>query len=74
MAWYEDLTPCTYFDGEQPHRAKLLAVGWLERGHAYHHGMVDSAVRTKLVALFRNPWQPTGRLARLRSLPAAQLA
>ncbi|MBA3468422.1 MAG: hypothetical protein H0T53_02145 [Herpetosiphonaceae bacterium] len=59
MAWYADLTPCTYFDGEQPHGAKLLAVGWLERGHAYHHGMVDRVVRTKLVTLFRNPWQPT---------------
>jgi hypothetical protein len=58
MAWYADLTPCTYFDGEQPHGAKLLAVGWLEHGHAYQHGMVDSAVINKLVALFRNSWEP----------------
>lgn len=58
MAWYADLTPCTYFDGEQPHGAKLLAVGWLEHGHAYQHGVVDSAVLSKLVALCTNPWAP----------------
>ncbi|ABX04662.1 MAG TPA: hypothetical protein DEF47_01815 [Herpetosiphon sp.] len=58
MTWYDDLTPCTYFDLDQPHGDKLLAVGWLERGHPYPKGSIASAVQTKLVSLCENPWEP----------------
>ena len=52
--WFEDLTPLTYI----PVDAKLIAVGWLDREHAYPSGDVDRAVYTALVEMLKNPWQP----------------
>jgi hypothetical protein len=52
--WFEDLAPCTYFPGE----AKLVAVGWLERGKPYASGNVDRRVYDALVEMQKNPWQP----------------
>ena len=37
--WFEDLQPCTYFPFIP---AKLVAVGWLERGKAYSRGGMPS--------------------------------
>ena len=34
MAYFTDMSPCTYFPFDPEN--KLLAVGWLESGHAYH--------------------------------------
>jgi hypothetical protein len=52
--WFEDLAPCTYFPGE----AKLVAVGWLERGKPYAAGQGDRRVYDALLEMRRNPWQP----------------
>lgn len=56
MAWFEDLSPCSYF-GDQLLPA-LRAVGWLERGKPFLTGPVDPAVFTKLIDLAKNPWAP----------------
>jgi hypothetical protein len=52
--WFEDLSPCTYFTAD----AKLVAVGWLERGKPHSTGQVDPAVYRALVEMRKNPWQP----------------
>jgi hypothetical protein len=52
--WFEDLSPCTYFPAE----AKLVAVGWLERGTPYSTGAVDRRVYDVLAEIRKNPWQP----------------
>jgi hypothetical protein len=52
--WFDDLSPCTYF----PLDAKLLAVGWLERGKPFNTGESDRAVYDALVEMRKNPWQP----------------
>ena len=52
--WFDDLSPCTYF----PADAKLLAVGWLERGNPYRTGTVDRRVYDALVEMRKNAWQP----------------
>jgi hypothetical protein len=54
MAWFSDLSPCTYF----AHAAVLRAVGWLESGKEFQIGKVDRRVYDKLVELSREPWQP----------------
>ena len=59
MTWFEDLSPCTYFnrDGEET----ALAVGWLERDHSYNKGLIrerEKVVDT-LVRLLVKPWAPT---------------
>jgi hypothetical protein len=56
MAWFADLSPCTYFPG--PFADCLVAVGWLESGQPYPTGFVDRRVYDKLIELFRKPWQP----------------
>jgi hypothetical protein len=56
MAWFEDLSPCTYLGTES---APLLrAVGWLERGKPFPVGAVDRRVYEKLAELCQDPWQP----------------
>ena len=52
--WFEDLSPCTYF----PADAKLVAVGWLERGKPYSTGAVDRRVHDALAEMLKNAWQP----------------
>jgi hypothetical protein len=39
-------------------RLTLVAVGWLERGHAYEQGTVDEEFFSSLVELLVDPWQP----------------
>jgi hypothetical protein len=60
MAWYADLTPCTYFRYGPPITSKLLAVGWLEQGHNYSQAVVDGVVVDKLTQLLGSAWQPGG--------------
>jgi hypothetical protein len=55
MAWFEDLTECTYFDIRVE---TLLAVGWLEQGRAFPVGEVDHKVYAALKEYLVNPWQP----------------
>ena len=49
--WIEDFSP--YTDS-----ARIVAVGWLERGHQYPVGQVSAEVFAKLRALLVDPWQP----------------
>ena len=56
MAWYEDLSPCSYF-GEE-FASRLIAIGWLESGHPFKQGPVAEAVYSRLAELLANPWQP----------------
>jgi hypothetical protein len=52
--WFEDLSPCTCF----PVDAKLVAVGWLDRGKPYPTGAVERLAYDALVEMRKNPWQP----------------
>ena len=56
MAWFADLSPCTYFG--QEHAGFLRAVGWLERDHSFTTASVDVSVYRRLMDLFQSPWQP----------------
>ncbi len=47
---------CQY--GDSP---RIVAVGWLERGHAYPVGEVSAEVYAKLEDLLVAPWQPAPR-------------
>lgn len=38
--------------------AELIAVGWLERGHAYARGPVERSFVLELALLLQDPWQP----------------
>ena len=49
--WIADLSPW----GRSP---RLLAVGWLERGHAHALGEVAPEVYATLANLLVDPWQP----------------
>jgi len=49
--WIDDLSPF----GDSP---RIVAVGWLERGHAYPVGDVPAEVYAKLEELLVAPWQP----------------
>jgi hypothetical protein len=57
MAWFGDLTKCSYFgDAFSPF---LRAVGWLESGKPFPTGRLqDHQVFSKLVEFARDPWQP----------------
>lgn len=56
MAWFADLSPCTYF-GEE-YASYLQSVGWLERGKPFATGEVAVEVFTRLVEYIKDPWQP----------------
>jgi hypothetical protein len=56
MTFYRDLDPCGYFGLADPRR--LLAVGWLERGHDFPRGNTSTEFRSKLHELLSDPWQP----------------
>jgi hypothetical protein len=56
MAWFADLSPCSYFGRE--HSEFLRAVGWLERGHAFPTGTTDVSVYQRLLDLAKSPWEP----------------
>lgn len=57
MAWFEDLSVCTYFRVADQDR--LRAVGWLERGQPYARGSVDAEDFTRLAAFAHHPWEPS---------------
>jgi hypothetical protein len=56
MAWFADLSPCSYFGDE--HATGLIAVGWLEADHEFPCGDVSAACVGRLHELFASPWQP----------------
>src|ERR1041384_2740196 len=56
MAWFADLSPCLYFGDE--FADMLVAVGWLEQGRPFETGRVEPDVYSKLVELFKQPWEP----------------
>jgi len=58
MTWFEDLSPCTYFNRDVGET--VLAVGWLERDHSYNKGPIreKKKVVDTLVRLLVDPWQP----------------
>ena len=60
MAWFEDLSPCTYFSSmhvEPTDLDKMLAVGWLEGDHTFSKGDVAVSFRQKLRELLKDAWQ-----------------
>lgn len=58
MTWFEDLSPCSWFDNpEAPGR--ILAVGWLEGDQPYTQGLVQKEVVNNLIRLtYARPWAP----------------
>src|SRR5215468_7611329 len=56
MAYYSDLSPCSYFGIEEA--PKLIAVGWLNEAHAYPQGQVSEAFLDRLIDLLVKPWVP----------------
>jgi hypothetical protein len=56
MAYYPDLSPCTYFGKDLAD--KLIAVGWLDKEHSYSRGVVDEDFIEKLIGLLIEPWAP----------------
>ena len=68
MASYEDLSPCDYFSGPRYRRLgepegftgfpELLAVGWLERGHAYPVGRTAPDLIPRLRGFRESPTNP----------------
>jgi hypothetical protein len=57
MAWFEDLSPCSYFGEEAG--GVLRAVGWLEAGRPFQTGPTNRAIYEKLCVLGKDPWAPT---------------
>jgi hypothetical protein len=55
VAFFSDLTQCTYFPGET---SKLVAVGWLEHGHTFEVGSVNEMLLLRLRELLTDPWAP----------------
>jgi len=47
MAWFADLSLCTYFG--QEYAGFLRAVGWLECDHSFTTGSVDVSVHRRLI-------------------------
>ena len=56
MAYFPDLSPCTYFGEEAG--AFLYAIGWLESDHPIPSGQVSLAFFEKLMLLCKSPWRP----------------
>lgn len=48
MTYFADLTPYTYFEGEEP---ELLNVGWLEPDHPYPQGKPPAGLLKRLRVL-----------------------
>jgi hypothetical protein len=55
MAYYSDLTPCSYFGRWEK---ILIAVGWHEPGHSFATGPVSMNFFAKLVRMLSNTWEP----------------
>lgn len=56
MAYYPDLSPCSYF-GKQ-NTDKLVAIGWLDSEHPYTKGETNAKITDKLFELLKEPWTP----------------
>jgi hypothetical protein len=56
MAYYPDLSSCTYFGKEVAE--KLIAVGWLDKEHSYATGVVSEDFIEKLIGFLVEPWAP----------------
>jgi hypothetical protein len=56
LAWFEDLTPCSYYGEEFADRLK--AIGWLTWGRSFPTGETPVDVFEKLCRLCQNPWVP----------------
>lgn len=56
MAYFADMTVCTYFDRGDSSQwlCRLMAIGWLEKGHEFTKGAVERRVLEKLQFLFRD--------------------
>lgn len=52
MAYYQDFTPCTYFDTDA-WLCRLMAIGWIEHGRPFPRGPVDSRVAERIATLRR---------------------
>jgi hypothetical protein len=57
-----DLTPFSFLASVEDSR--LLAVGWLEPGHEFPCGEVETDFVCKLADLLVNPWQPAVAMGR----------
>jgi hypothetical protein len=56
MAYFQDLSACTYFGKELAD--KLIAVGWLDKEHSYTTATVNEDFVDKLIGLLTEPWAP----------------
>lgn len=56
MTYFPDLSPCEYFGAA--HRNRLVAVGWLAKGHEFTKANVDAQFAAKLVEIAKDPWEP----------------
>lgn len=56
MAWFEDLSSCTYFGRDAA--PYLRAVGWLQNGQPFPTGPADPQMIARLVELAGQSWQP----------------
>lgn len=55
MAYFEDLSPCTYFEGLT---GQLISIGWLAPGFDYETGDVSKEFFEALFNMLKKPWQP----------------
>ncbi len=55
MAYYPDLSPCTYFRHDP--EGKLLAVGWLEGDQPFAPGEADRPFLDALTRIISDPWK-----------------
>ncbi len=61
MAYFPDLSRCTYFsagDDEEPRLPPLVAVGWLDAEHPFATGDPGRKLFEKLKALRDMKWEP----------------
>lgn len=53
MAYFPDLSPCSYFS-----HPGLIAVGWLDDRHPFPRGTLEPAMIERLAELLVEPWEP----------------
>jgi hypothetical protein len=58
MAYFPDLSRCTYYDDLRVALPDLVAVGWLDGQHAFQTGTIPEAVYGRLKQLARMQWDP----------------
>ena len=55
MAYFEDMSPCTYFDRWSD---RLVSVGWLAPEREFVTGDVSKEFFDALFSMLKKPWQP----------------